>query len=269
MLEEHCNRRRFLGAGIALVAAELAMIGFAKSGKTAPSELPRIESGLSSLNSATEWINSQRLTSAGLRGKVVLINFCTYTCINWLRSLPYIRAWAKKYKNHGLVVIGVHTPEFTFEKDVANVRRAIQDMRIDYPVVIDNDYTIWDAFQNNYWPASYFIDTKGVIRHYQFGEGEYEQSEKIIQQLLAKSGIKDVDQQLVSVNSIGVEAAADWGNLKSPENYLGYDRTENFSSPGRTVLAKAHVYTLPESLKLNQWALSGNWTLHKKAIVLN
>ncbi|HEX6223077.1 MAG TPA: redoxin domain-containing protein, partial [Chryseolinea sp.] len=193
----------------------------------------------------------------------------TYTCINWLRALPYVRAWAEKYKDLGLVVIGIHTPEFSFEKDLNNVRNAVHEMRIDYPIAIDNDYAIWDAFQNNYWPASYFIDAKGTIRYHQFGEGEYDQSEKIIKQLLENSGVKGIDHTLVSVNAVGVEAAPDWANLKSLENYLGYERTENFSSPGRTLLGKGNVYDLPDRLKLNYWALSGNWTFNKKNITLN
>jgi hypothetical protein len=264
------SRRRFLKtAALSFVTAEFSKIGFAKSGMTDPSAFLPLETQLSSLISATAWMNSQPLTAAGLRGKVVLVNFCTYTCINWLRSLPYVRAWAEKYRPFGLVVIGVHTPEFPFEKNLDNVRRAIQDMKIDYPMAIDNDFAIWNAFNNNYWPASYFIDPKGNIQQHQFGEGEYEQSERIIQQMLVKAGVKGISQDLVSVNSTGVEAAPDWGNLKSPENYLGHDRTDNFSSPGNTSLRKARVYDLPAELKLNQWAVSGSWTIDNKAIVLN
>ncbi len=271
MFQEHTyNRRRFLSvAAMALLAAELPMPGYSKSGKMSPSNLLPMETELSSLDGATTWINSQPLTAARLRGKVVLINFCTYTCINWIRTLPYVRAWADKYKAFGLVVISVHTPEFSFEKNLENVRQAVHDMKIDYPIAIDNDSSIWNAFNNNYWPASYFIDTRGNIQHHQFGEGEYKESERIIQQMLAKSGIKAIDQGLVSVNGIGAEAAPDWGNLESPENYLGYDRTENFSSTGNTLLRKARVYDLPERLELNEWALSGNWTIGNKAIVLN
>ncbi len=228
-----------------------------------------IEGELPSLGSATEWLNSQPLTAAGLRGKVVIIDFWTYTCINWLRSLPYVRAWAEKYKHHGLVVIGVHAPEFAFEHNVDNVRRAAKDMRVDYPIAIDNAYAIWRAFKNHYWPALYFVDAQGHIRHHQFGEGQYEQSEMIIQQLLAEAGIGDIAQELVSVDAPGVEAAADWGSLQSPENYLGYERTENFASPGGAVLDERHVYAAPAHLRLNQWALSGDWTVEKQATVLN
>jgi thiol-disulfide isomerase/thioredoxin len=228
-----------------------------------------VEGELPSLGSATEWLNSQPLTTAALRGKVVLIDFWTYTCINWLRSLPYVRAWAEKYKDQGLVVIGVHTPEFAFERDVDNVRRAAKDMRVDYPVAIDNDYAIWRAFNNSYWPALYFVDAQGNIRHHQFGEGEYEESEMILQQLLEEAGNGGIGHELVSVDARGAEAAADWGSLKSPENYVGYERTENFASPGGAVLDKRRVYAVPARLRLNQWALSGDWTVQKQATVLN
>src|SRR5262245_42811394 len=164
----------------------------------------------------------------GLRGKVVLVQFWTYTCINWLRTLPYVRGWAEKYKDQGLVVIGVHTPEFAFEKDVDNVRRAAKDLRVDYPIAIDNDYSIWRAFKNQDWRALYFADAQGHIRHHQFGEGEFEQSERIIQQLLAEAGFDRLSHERVSVDARGLEAAADWDSLKSPENYVGYERTENF-----------------------------------------
>ncbi len=234
----------------------------------AAAELP-IEGVLPSLGGATEWLNSEPLTAAGLRGNVVLINFWTYTCINWLRSLPYVRAWAEKYKQHGLVVIGVHTPEFAFERNVENVRRAAQDMRVEYPIAIDSDYAIWSAFDNHYWPALYFVDAQGQIRHHQFGEGDYEQSEMIIQQLLSEAGIGGIGQELVSVDAGGIEAAADWGSLRSPENYVGYARTENFASPGGVVFDTRHVYAAPARLWLNQWALAGDWTVGRQATVLN
>jgi thiol-disulfide isomerase/thioredoxin len=228
-----------------------------------------IEGELPSLGGATEWLNSPALTAAGLRGKVVLIDVWTYTCINWLRTLPYVRAWAEKYKNQGLVVIGVHAPEFEFEKNVDNVRRAAKDMKVNYPIAIDNNYAIWRALKNEYWPALYFVDAQGRIRHHHFGEGEYEQSEMVIQQLLADAGIGGVGYKLVSVDARGVEAAADWGSLKSPENYVGYERTENFASPGGAVLDKRRVYAAPAQLRLNQWALSGDWTVKKQATALN
>ena len=228
-----------------------------------------IEGAMPSLGGATGWLNSQPLTAAGLRGKVVLVDFWTYTCINWLRQLPYVRAWAEKYKDQGLVVIGVHTPEFAFERDLDNVRRAARDMRVDYPIAIDNDYTIWRAFNNSYWPALYFVDAQGHIRHHQFGEGAYEESEMILQQLLEEAGNGGIGHDLVSVDARGAEAAADWGSLRSPENYLGYERTENFASPGGAVLDERRLYTAPAKLRLNHWALSGDWTLEQQATVLN
>jgi thiol-disulfide isomerase/thioredoxin len=227
-----------------------------------------IEGELPSLDSATAWLNSPPLTAAGLRGKVVLIDFWTYSCINWLRSLPYVRAWARKYKEQGLVVIGVHAPEFAFEKNLDNVRRAVKDMRIEYPIAIDNDHALWRAFKNAYWPALYFVDAQGHIRHHKFGEGEYEQSEMILQRLLVEAGTGGIGHALVSVDARGTEAAADWGSLKSPENYVGHERTENFASPGGAVLDKRRVYAAPARLRLNHWALSGEWTVEKQAIVL-
>jgi len=228
-----------------------------------------VEGELPSLASATDWLNSQPLTASGLRGNVILIDFWTYSCINWLRQLPYVRAWADKYKDQGLVVIGVHSPEFEFEKDVGNVRRAAKEMMVNYPIAVDSDHAIWRAFKNEYWPALYFVDAQGHIRHHHFGEGEYEQSEMIIQQLLAEAGISGIGQQLVSVDARGAEAAADWSSLKSPENYVGYERTENFASPGGARPDKRHDYAAPPRLKLNHWALSGNWTIRRDGIVLN
>jgi thiol-disulfide isomerase/thioredoxin len=228
-----------------------------------------VEGELPSLGGATGWLNSPPLTAADLRGKVVLINFWTYTCINWLRQLPYVRAWAERYGDQGLVVIGVHTPEFAFESDVDNVRRAARDARVDYPVAIDSDYAVWRAFDNMYWPALYFVDAQGHIRHHHFGEGSYEESEMIIQQLLEDAGIEGVGHGLVSVDARGVEAGADWGSLRSPENYVGYGRTENFASPGGPVLDERRVYDAPARLRLNHWALSGDWTVEREAAVLN
>jgi thiol-disulfide isomerase/thioredoxin len=231
-------------------------------------DLP-LEGELPSLDGATGWLNSQLLTGEDLRDRVVLIDFCTYTCINWLRQLPYVRAWATKYQDHGLVVIGVHSPEFEFERDVDNVRRATRDMGVDYPVAIDNDFAVWVAFDNRYWPALYFVDARGRIRHHQFGEGEYERSEVVVQQLLADAGNGDIDPQLVPVEARGVEAAADLSTLESPETYIGYGRTQNFASPGGAVLDERRVYAAPGRLRLNQWSLSGDWTMGRQAAVLN
>jgi thiol-disulfide isomerase/thioredoxin len=224
---------------------------------------------LASLERANEWLNSPPLTASALRGKVVLIDFWTYTCINWLRTLPYVRAWDEKYRNQGLVVIGVHAPEFAFERNLNNVRRAVKDLRIDYPIAVDNDHVIWRAFKNQYWPALYFIDSQGRVRHHHFGEGSYEQSEMIIQELLTETGIGGIDRESVSVDARGIEAAADWGSLKSPENYVGYERTQNFASPGGAVLDKPRMYELPARVRLNEWALSGDWTVKKETAVLN
>lgn len=231
-------------------------------------QLP-VEGELPLLGGATGWLNSAPLTAASLRGKVVLIDFGTYSCINWQRTLPYIRAWAAKYKEHGLVVISVHTPEFSFEHNVDNVRRAVQEMRLEHPIAIDNDYALWQAFNNHYWPAQYFVDAQGQIRHHHFGEGDYEQSERVLQQLLAEAGGNEIDRELVSADAQGVEAAADWDNLQSPENYVGYARTENFASPGGAIWGERRIYAAPARLSLNQWALAGEWTVGNEAIVLN
>jgi thiol-disulfide isomerase/thioredoxin len=240
----------------------VALLGAAMASVSVERELPP-------LGAATGWLNSQPLTATDLRGKVVLVDFGTYTCINWIRSLPYVRGWAEKYKDRGLVVIGVHTPEFRFEKDLDNVRRAVKAMKIDFPIAIDNDYAIWDAFDNHYWPALYVIDAQGRIRYHHFGEGEYESSERIIQQLLGEAGVTGIGDRLVAVDARGVEAQADWGDLESPENYLGRERTENFVSPGGALLDKGRVYAAPATLKLNGWALSGDWTVKKDAVLLN
>ncbi len=268
---ESINRRRFFGAAAgALVATQLGMnaSAHAQAARTRAARLP-IEGEMPSLAGATEWINYSPLTSADLRGKVVLIQFWTYTCINWLRAHPYVRAWAEKYKDRGLVVLGVHTPEFPFEADVENVRRAIQDMRIDYPIAVDNDYAIWRAFKNHYWPAFYFVDAQGRIRHHQFGEGAYEQSEMIVQRLLTEAGSGGIGGELISVDGHGAEAAPDWANLRTPETYVGYERTGNFSSPGGAVLGKSRTYAAPARLTLNHWALSGDWTMERGLAVLN
>jgi len=263
------GRRRFLGtAAMTVVAVHFSMIGCTKAQSTAAGQLP-IEGEFPPLASANDWLNSQPLTPASLRGKVVLVQFWTYTCINWLRTLPYVRAWARKYKDQGLVVIGVHSPEFPFENNIDNVRRAAKDMRVDYPIAIDSDHAIWRAFRNNYWPALYFVDAQGHMRHHQFGEGEYEQSERIIQQLLTEAGVGGIGHELISVDAHGAEAAADWGSLKSPENYVGYERTENFVSPGGAVLSERRDYSVPARLSVNHWALSGDWTVEKHSIVLN
>jgi thiol-disulfide isomerase/thioredoxin len=227
------------------------------------------EGALPSLDGATEWLNSPPLTAAGLRGKVVLIDIWTYTCINWLRTLPYVRAWAEKYQEQGLVVLGVHDPEFMFEHDVDSVRRAVKDMRIAYPIAIDNRFAIWRGLNNHYWPALYFVDAQGRIRGHHFGEGAYERSERIIQQLLADVGVGEVDHELVSVEGQGLEAAADWDNLQSPETYVGYERAERFASPGGVLEGMRHLYAAPAQLRLNEWALAGEWTVDQQPAMLH
>ncbi len=220
-----------------------------------------VEGVMPSLAGAVQWLNSPPLSAQDLRGKVVLVDFWTYSCINCLRALPYVRAWADKYKDQGLVVIGVHAPEFAFERNVDNVKKAIADLGIDYPVAIDNNFAIWKAFNNQYWPAHYFIDAQGRIRFHHFGEGEYDKSEQVIQQLLAEAGKRDVSRQLVTAQGTGAEMAADMSDVKSPETYIGYARAEHFASQGGQVEDQTHQYVPNPSLSLNQWALAGNWTV--------
>jgi thiol-disulfide isomerase/thioredoxin len=225
----------------------------------------RNQTALPSLSGATEWLNSPALTPAGLRGKVVLVDFWTYTCVNWLRTLPYVRAWDEKYRNDGLVVIGAHTPEFPFEKDIDNVRWSAREMKISYPIAVDSDYGVWRAFDNNYWPAVYIADANGRIRYHHFGEGAYDETERVIQRLLNDSG-RSTDNQLVKVNPHGLEVAADYGTLKSPESYLGYEKSEGFASDA--LQDAPRTYTVPR-LSLNQWALEGNWTVKGSGALLN
>jgi thiol-disulfide isomerase/thioredoxin len=227
----------------------------------------QVESVLPSLDGAVQWLNSAPLTPERLLGKVVLIDFWTYSCINCLRSIPHVRAWADRYKAQGLVVIGVHTPEFAFEKDLDNVRRAVADLKIPYPVAVDNAYTIWRAFNNRYWPAHYFADAKGRLRGQHFGEGDYERSERLIQSLLAESGA-EVPGELVSVYGKGAEASPDFANVRSPETYVGYERAERFVSPGGAVRNARHLYTAGEP-DVNEWSLAGDWTVGAEQATLN
>jgi thiol-disulfide isomerase/thioredoxin len=215
------------------------------------------------LGGATGWLNSEPLGPAELRGHAVVVNFWTLTCINWLRQEPHVRAWSQAYRDDGLVVIGVHTPEFSFEHEIEQVRRATRERAIDYPVALDNDYEIWSAFDNHYWPALYFVDADGVIRDQHFGEGRYEQSERVIRRLLG------VERELVSVEGLGVEAEADWDQLRTPETYLGYGRSENFASPDGAAFDERRAYELPERLPFNHWALAGEWTIGRENVVLD
>lgn len=218
---------------------------------------------VASLGGATGWLNSEPLGPAELRGHVVLVNFWTLTCINWLRQEPYVRAWSQAYRDDGLVVIGVHTPEFSFEHEIDGVRQATKDRAIDYPVVVDNEYEIWSAFDNHYWPALYFVDADGVIRDHHFGEGRYEESERVIQRLLR------VERELISVEGLGVEAEADWDHLRTPETYLGYERSEHFASASGAAFDERRAYELPERLRFNHWALAGEWTVGRENVVLD
>lgn len=214
-----------------------------------------------SLGGATEWLNSEPLGPAELRGRVVLVDFWTFTCINWLRTQPYIRAWSTAYLREGLLVIGVHTPEFSFEHDIDRVRVATADRGIDYPIAIDNEYKIWRSFDNNYWPALYFIDLDGTVRDHHFGEGRYEQSERVLQQLLG------VERELVSVEGVGVESAADWQHLRTAETYLGYSRSGSFAS-ANGASDRGGIYALPTFLPSNHWALGGAWRIQTEKVVL-
>jgi cytochrome c biogenesis protein CcdA/thiol-disulfide isomerase/thioredoxin len=219
-----------------------------------------VEGEMPSLAGATTWLNSPPLSAEELRGKVVLVDFWTYSCINCLRALPYVKAWYAKYKDHGLVVIGVHAPEFAFEKDPANVRRAVSELGVAYPVALDNNYAIWQAFNNQYWPAHYFIDAAGHIRSHHFGEGNYEESEQTIRQLLAQGGYKNIPPPGMETSvAAGVQAPPDEAHDQSPETYVGYARAQNFRSPGGFVHDQLQTYEIPPSLNLNQWALGGAW----------
>lgn len=241
-----------------------AMMMAAKPGN-APSLA--VEGTLPALDGAVQWLNSPPLSAQALKGKVVLVDFWTYSCINCLRSLPYVKAWAEKYRDQGLVVIGVHAPEFAFERDIDNVKKATRDLGVNYPVAIDNDYAIWRAFNNQYWPAHYFIDAKGNIRYHHFGEGKYEESERVIQQLLREAGHNEVDASMVNVDATGAQQAATQG-LRSPETYLGHERAERFVSPQGLQADRVVDYSLPGSLKLNDWGLAGQWQVNDESAVL-
>jgi thiol-disulfide isomerase/thioredoxin len=220
------------------------------------------------IGGATAWLNVPTQRAPELRGKVILVQFWTYTCVNWRRTVPYVRAWSAKYRDHNLLVIGVHTPEFDFEENLDNVRAAIKEMHIEYPVAVDSRRVIWDAFHNVYWPALYLIDAEGKIRYSQFGEGEYTQTEREIQKLLAKSG-SHPSSDLAAVSPVGGEVPADLASLRSPETYVGLDMGERFASKGGVVPNRPHEYSLPKNLALNEWALSGSWSMKREAAFLN
>ncbi|HTP28614.1 MAG TPA: thioredoxin-like domain-containing protein [Anaeromyxobacteraceae bacterium] len=227
-----------------------------------------MHSQIPTLAGASGWLNSPPLTPEGLQGNVVLVDFWTYTCINWRRTLPYLKAWAQRYGNSGLVLVGVHTPEFPFEHDLDNVRQQAKEIGVNYPSAIDNEYAVWRAFHNQYWPALYVFDTQGRLRHHQFGEGGYAETEKVIQKLLSEAGRKDIDPRPTQVTAGGYELAADWSKVGSYENYLGAARTDGFASPGGSHTGERRQYTLPASLGLNDWALSGTWTVDDERVRL-
>ena len=239
-------------------------VGDRQPGGTLP-----VEGHLPGFDGATGWLNSEPLTPDGLRGRVVLVDFWTYTCINWLRTLGYVRAWAERYRDDGLVVVGVHTPEFPFEQDVENVRRAVDAMRVDYPVALDSDYGVWRAFSNHYWPALYIADAEGRIRYHHFGEGAYDECERVIQGLLAEAGSAAAPDDLVSIVPDGYEAQAAWDTLGSPETYLGYEQGRNLAAPGDVEPDVSRSYTAPADLPGNRWALDGDWTIEERASVLD
>ena len=227
------------------------------------------EGRLPGFDGATSWLNTPPLSAEELEGRVVLVDFWTYTCINWLRTLAYVRAWAEKYREQGLIVVGVHTPEFPFERDVDNVREAASALRVEYPIALDSDYRVWRAFGNRYWPAVYIADEEGRIRQHHFGEGAYDECEWAIQMLLREAGVENIGDDLVVVDPAGFEAQADWDVLGSPETYLGSEQARSFASPDGAALDEPHNYSAPDSLRLNQWSLTGNWTIERGASVLN
>jgi hypothetical protein len=231
-------------------------------------ELP-VEGHLPKFEGATSWLNTEPLTPEGLRGRVVLVDFWTYTCINWLRTAPYVRAWDATYGDRGLTVIGVHTPEFGFERDIDNVVARSRDFGVEFPVAVDSDYGVWQAFANQFWPAVYIADAEGRIRFHHFGEGEYAMIEMVVQQLLVDAGADDIDPELVSVEPTGFEVATDWGSLRTPETYLSFGRSPGFASPDAPMFDVPYPYQAPDRLGLNQWALSGTWTIGPDAARLD
>ena len=258
------------GGGTATISASAPgfIRSFAHRLAGEPRQFPD-EGALPGFEGATGWLNSEPLTPHGLRGRVVAVQFLTYTCVNWLRTLPYARAWAAKYAEHGLTLVGVHTPEFGFERNVDNIVTALRDLDVPYPIAIDSDYGVWRAFSNHYWPALYVADEGGRIRYHHFGEGEYEMSEMVIQQLLTGAGATGFDPSFVSVEPRGTEVAADWRNLGSPETYLGAQQASGYASPDGAYVGRSHAYGPADDLRLNEWAPTGTWTIAQHASVLN
>lgn len=263
------NRKETKARLLALVVAICFLLAVSQTtaGAQEPSSIIG-SSPLDGLSGATEWINSKPLTAKDLKGKVVVVDFWAYSCINCLRAVPYVRAWAEKYKNSGLVVIGVHTPEFEFEQQLPNVQRAVRKFDITYPVALDSNYAIWNAFHNQYWPAHYFIDAKGKVRYEHFGEGQYDQSEQWIQELLKEANAKPMPETTANVQGQGIQAAADMRDVRSPETYIGYARADHFGSPGGIEPDVEQNYSVPGDLRLNEWGLAGKWVDHKQDAVL-
>ena len=265
------TRRSLLGAAAgAWITWSSAPLAANKMGLSERAATPSLapEGRMPPLDGAIGWLNSKPLTTADLRGKVVLVEFWTYTCINWRRTLSHVNAWAEKYGSRGLVVVGVHTPEFSFEHDLDNVREATAALKIAYPVAVDSNGAIWRAFTNQYWPALYFIDAQGTIRHHHFGEGRYDESERVIQRLLTEAGMRDVASDLVRVDGDGANAEADWASLRSPESYVGAGLAENFVPAGGIAPEQAKRYALPERLGLNNWGLGGTWKVEREAALV-
>jgi thiol-disulfide isomerase/thioredoxin len=268
-------KRRVLAIGMLAVALGALFLGARSTTVGGATDLFDLRAAsmssaetLLSFDGNTGWLNTPPLTAADLRGKVVLVDFWTYTCINWRRTSPYVRAWAEKYRDKGLVVVGVHTPEFTFERDLRNVTQAVKDIGVPYPVAVDSDYRIWRAYENEYWPNVFLIDAKGRMRYTYPGEGQYDRTERMIQQLLSEAGATGVPGDLVKPQGTGAEAPPDFADLQTPETYLGYGRGQSNANDGAAGDNK-HSYVPPSSLKVDMWALSGNWTIARELAMAN
>lgn len=269
MNERSLDRRGFLRAApAALLAAGLGTAGACRAERRASGALV-MSRELASFDRASAWINSPPLTASSFENRVTLVQFCTFTCINWLRTVPYVRAWAERYGKSGLMVIGAHTPEFSFEHDVTNVRRAMARQQVGHPIAVDNANAIWDGFENSAWPAVYLFDPQGRLRYRHFGEDEQEIAEEMIRKVFEENGVRSLGPALGRVAGMGVELAADWANWKSPENYVGYQKTVNFRSPGGIARNSRRTYTAPRDLDLNEWGLAGDWMVVPEGAILD
>jgi thiol-disulfide isomerase/thioredoxin len=254
----------FAGWGTGL----LARLSVVKMANAASQPFLGDEGAMPDLDGAIGWLNSTPLSSKSLRGKVVMVNFWTYTCINSLRPLPYVKSWASKYQDAGFVVVGVHTPEFSFEHDPTNVDNAVRTLNVTFPVAIDSKGRIWQSFNNEAWPAQYLVDAKGRIRYHHFGEGDYGEIERVIQELLKENGAASLPSGTASPSGVGIEAAPDWADERSPETYIGYRQAQNFTSPEKVHRDSNQTYSVPEKLSLNHWGLSGSWNVNPESAVL-